>query len=803
MTFLYEQPTADTLTPEQQFEHDIVLVLRAALEHHHKEEFDDAQALYQAILEAKPHHADANYNLGVLRVQTGRPADALPHFELVLGMAPQNGQYWVAYINALIDAGQTEAGWLALEMGQQQGLKGQAVDGLIARMATPDAVLPTFAVPVDTNTAGLTVQVQGDAPAPAAVPETIPEAAAAKATIAAARRVTPQDVSRFTSLYNKGRIEDAAKLARTLTERFPDDGTTWRYLGISLHRLGQYADALPSLYKAAEMLPDELETRTVLCDTLRLTSRYAEAERACRGIIAINPDHAEAHRILGMVVVVQGRVAEGLGYSRRAVELSPENSVVYSSLGVLLLDLGFVQEAEQCFRDGLRVNRADPITHNNYLFALTHNPDVDIDTLLTEHVKFAAIHEDPVRAQWPRHANSRNPGRQLKIGLVSGDLFRHAVASYLMPIMEHLAKDPGLSLHVYNNHILEDDRTEVLRGYADEWHAVTGMPDEQLANRIRADKIDILFDLSGHTGRNRLLTFARKPAPVQVSWIGYPATSGLSAMDYYFADQYAIPFGPTERQFVEKIVHLPSGGTFQPEKNSPPVNILPAMHNGYVTFGSFNRLNKLRPDVIALWAQLLHAVPTSRMLLGAIATPEDEKVFTDWFANEGIARDRLSFRPRTSIPVYLQQHFHVDICLDTFPYTGSTTVLNSLWMGVPTLTIAGQTLSSRAGTTWMSHVGLQSFVAADKQDFVAKGAALAADIPALAAIRTGLRERCMASAAFRPDVVAAGVSRALRIMWERWCAGLPAAAFDVPAEAVTAGAQTPALATAVNSGDTK
>jgi predicted O-linked N-acetylglucosamine transferase (SPINDLY family) len=258
-------------------------------------------------------------------------------------------------------------------------------------------------------------------------------------------------------------------------------------------------------------------------------------------------------------------------------------------------------------------------------------------------------------------------------------------------------------------------------------------------------------------------------------------------MDYYLVDRFGVPFGPAEQMFSEKIVHLPANAPFLPEESAPPVNILPAMHNGYVTFGSFNRLNKLRPDVIALWAELLHAQPSSRMLLGAIATDEDEQLLIDWFADAGISRERLMFRRRSSIPVYLQQHFHVDICLDTFPYTGSTTVLNSLWMGVPTLTIAGNTLPSRAGTTWMSHVGLEQFLATDKADFVAKGVALSSDISALAALRTGLRERCMASAAFRPEVVAAGLSRALRIMWQRWCDDQPPVAFEVTAEeAITA-----------------
>lgn len=773
MTLLYEQPTAEPLTPEQQLEQDIALVLQTALEHHHKGEFDDAEALYRAILDAKPQHADVLYNLAVLLGQTDRPRDALPLFEQLLGYQPQNGQYWAAYVSALIDAGETAAAWLALEMGQKQGLKGPAVDGLIVRMSNPDKVISTFpAVPKE--------------PSGTALPESEKSgsatAQATRSTIASGRRISQQETNRYTALYNKGNITEAAKIARSFTERFPADGNAWRWLGIALHRLGRYDDAVAPLRKAAELLPEELESRTVLADTLRLKGQYAETEQVCRAILTINPEYAEAQRIFAMSLVHQGRVAEGFAAARRAIELKPDDSSIYSTLGVLQLDLGFIAEAEQNFRVALEKNPKDSISADNFLFALAHNPEIDQGTLFAEHLKFAQQHEAPVRAQWPRHVNKRSPTRKLKIGLVSGDLFRHAVASYLLPVMQHLANDPNVSLHVYNNYIMEDDYTRSLRDCADDWQQITGMPDAHLANKIRDERIDILFDLSGHTGRNRLLTFARKPAPIQVSWLGYPATTGLSAVDYYLVDRFGVPFGDAERMFSEKIVHLPANAPFQPEKSAPPVNILPAMHNGYVTFGSFNRMNKLRRDVIALWAELLHAQPSSRMLLGAIANDDDEQLLTDWFGSVGIGRERLMFRRRSSIPVYLQQHFHVDICLDTFPYTGSTTVLNSLWMGVPTLTICGDTLPSRAGATWMSHVGLESFLAADKADFVAKGVALSSDIAALAAIRSGLRERCTASAAFRPEVVAAGLSRALRIMWQRWCDDQPPVAFEVTAE---------------------
>ncbi|MGF6769736.1 putative O-linked N-acetylglucosamine transferase (SPINDLY family) [Paraburkholderia sp. GAS199] len=774
MTLLYEQPSAETQTPEQQLEQDIALVLQTALDHHHKSEFDDAEALYRIILDTNPNHGDVLYNLAVLLTQTARAADAVPLFQHGLGVQPLNGQYWVGYINALSEAGQSAAAWIALEMAQKLGVKGPAIDGLIVKLANPGKIVQTVPVPHETTEAQTGAGTNAEVEAP--------KATAAKTNIASGRRVSQQETNRFTAIYNRGQYSEAVKLARSLTSRFPADGNAWRWLGITMHRLGRYDEALEPLRKAAELLPEELESRAVLADTLRLKGLYKEAEQVGRASLAINPNHAEALRILGMALVHQGQVAEGLAAARRAVELAPENSSAHSTLGVLLLDLGLVAEAEQSFRIAVEKNPKDAIAADNFLFALTHNPAIDQNVLFAEHAKFAEHHEAPVRSQWPAHVNKRVPNRKLKIGLVSGDLFRHAVASYLLPVMEQLASDPSVSLHVYSNHVVEDDYTELLRGFAVEWHQITGMADAQLANKIREERIDVLFDLSGHTGRNRLLTFARKPAPIQVSWLGYPATTGLSAMDYYITDRFGVPFGDSERMFSETMVHLPANASFLPEQSAPPVNILPAMHNGYVTFGSFNRMNKLRADVIALWAELLRAQPSSRMLLGAIGNEDDEQLLIEWFADAGIDRERLMFRRRSRVPVYLQQHFHVDICLDTFPYTGSTTVLNSLWMGVPTLTIAGDTLPSRAGATWMSHVGLQQFVAADKADFVAKGVALSSNIEALAELRNGLRQRCMASAAFRPDMVAAGLSRALRIMWQRWCDGQPAAAFEVSTE---------------------
>ncbi|WP_429485110.1 tetratricopeptide repeat protein [Paraburkholderia youngii] len=766
---MHEPANAEPLTPEQQFEQDIALVLQTALEHHHKGDADDAEALYKAILEARPDHTDVQYNLGVLYVQNGRPADALPYLEGALGGAPNNGQFWVAYINALIDSNQIQAAWLALEMGQQRGLKGPAVNGLITRMSNGGVGFATAAVAPATET-----------PAPAATVVISTERRTVDGETAAldTRRPTPQEISRFNTLFSKGHSADAVKLGRSLTERYPSNGLAWRCLGIALHQAGQYSDSAQPLRNAIAFGSDDSEVRKALADLMRLLGKHAEAEAECRKLLELHPDHSEGHRILGMVLAGLGRIREGVAECRRATELSPDYAETHSTLGVVLLDAGATEDAEKCFRRALELDPKNAPTRSNLLFAIAHNPHIAPEKIYAEHRQFAKIHEGSLRLPKPHHTNSRAPNRQLKIGIVSGDLFRHAVASYLLPVIEPLANDESLQLHVYYNHVQDDGYTQWLSSHAHQWTRVAGMPDEQFIAKVRADKIDILIDMSGHTGRNRLQAFARKPAPIQASWIGYPATTGLDAMDYYLSDRFFTPFGEMEQQFSEKLVHLASIGPFHPEKNAPPVNILPAMHNGYITFGSFNRLNKLRPDVIAVWARLLHALPASRMVLGSMNGDEGDENLISWFVNEGISRDRLSFRPRSRAEVYLQQHHQVDLCLDTFPYTGSTTVLNSLWMGVPTLTIAGKTMASRAAMAWLAHSGLDAFAAKDADDFVAKGMRIASDIPALANIRTTLRERCMQSAPFQPDVVAKSLSRAFHTMWQRWRDGLPPAAFS-------------------------
>ncbi|NHV30712.1 tetratricopeptide repeat protein [Burkholderia sp. D-99] len=767
----FELPASAPLTPEQQLAQDIALVLDNALERQRAGAFDDARALYEAILDAVPTHGDAHYNLAVLLVDTGRPADAVPHFEAALGAEPTNGHFWVSYIHALYRSDQSAAAWIAVEIAQQRGVRGPALDGLISQLAMPDTVLGTAAV----------AAAAPGGTAATIIAETVADAAASDDTGKPVRRASHSLLQRHAALYAKGKYAEATAHAQRLVAEYPDDGACWRALSASLHKGGRFAELIDAGLRTVALRPNEVLVRILLADTLRVMNRLAEADEQCTRLLELQPDHPEAMRIRGLVLLALRRTDEAIAACRRAVELAPGVAAPCGTLGFVLLELGATQEALGWLRRSIEIDPNDSVTHSSMLFCIAHSSDFDPQTLVAEHRKFGQRYDSRKRKRTAAvFANPRNPARKLRVGFVSGDLFGHAVASYALPVIEQLATDPGIAMHFYHNHVDEDATSERFKAHGASWRNVAGMSDDAFLERVRNDGIDIAIDLSGHTGRNRLVAFAQRAAPVQASWIGYPATTGITTIDYYLTDRFVAPPGAFEDQFVEKMVRLPAIAPFMPPPNCPPVNVLPALHNGYTTYGSFNRLNKLSRHVIEVWARVLHADPTARMALGAIGSDGDQQTLTEWFAASGIDTGRLSFHRRSNIPVYMQQHHGVDLCLDAFPYTGSTTTLNALWMGVPTVTIPGATLAGRGSAGWLQHVGLDAYIATDEDDFVAKAVALSRDTAALQALRTDLRARCGESAAFRPAVVAAGLSSALRTMWTRWCANEPVTAFDTP-----------------------
>ncbi|KND61352.1 putative O-linked N-acetylglucosamine transferase, SPINDLY family [Candidatus Burkholderia verschuerenii] len=730
------------LDAEQQFQADIESVLQAALEKHRAFELHEAEPLYRLVLDASPHHTEANYHLGLLMIQRGQFDAAALRFEAAIGANPSRHLYWANYVDALTRSGQVAAAKLVLELAVSQGMNGPGVAALTGQL---DAA---------------TQLREGDG------------------TADSRAKLPPRDERELETLYAARRYAETIALAEKMTHKYPKAEMSWAYLGVAQFSYMKLPEAIGSLRRSLELNPLNLEIRRALADALRLTDRFFEAEAECRRIIEIDDRHPEAYRVLGLVLCGLTRLDDAQAVCRRAIELAPRSHQAHHTLGVVLMELTQFDAAEEHCRRALELLPSDKYAHQNLLFCLSHKESVDRRAYFEQHLAYAEHCEKPFRAQWKKHANSRDPERCIRVGFVSADFNQHPVANFIEPIFRFFANDPGLSVHAYYNRNFTDDMTRKLRSLVANWHDVPGLTDADLADQIRADGIDVLIDLTGHTAHNRLETFARKPAPVQATWMGYLGTTGMTSMDYYIADRFYVPEHQIEGQFVEKLAYLPAFAPFEPASVSPALNALPALSRGHLTFGSFNRFNKLRPQTVALWSELLRALPDARMLIAGVPHDDSYLVVRDWFAQAGIGTERIEFRQRASLEGLLAHHLDADIALDTFPYAGGVTTLQSLWMGVPTLTMPGDLIASRGSTSVMSLAGLTDFVATDRADFVARGVAWAGKLNELAQIRSGMRERCMHSPFFEQDTVAAGLSRGIRKMWQRWCAGGAPATFD-------------------------
>ena len=597
---------------------------------------------------------------------------------------------------------------------------------------------------------------------------------AASAAYRQALAIAPDHVDALlnlgSTLLRLGYFEDAGDAYKAVLTLRPDHYDAHINLGLSLDARGQLEAALPCYRQALEARPNDLVAQRNISTTLSRLGRHDEALALRRALLATDPDNGLLHFDVAQSLHQMGQSALALPVLARALELRPNDAAIHTYLAWLQIDIGERDLSLASYRRAEQL-APSPATCSNTLFALSHCTN-DPHELLAAHLRYAELFEHPLLAHRKPHANQPDPARRLNIGFVSADLHNHAVVTFLEPIVELLTHSTELSLYAYSNGKIDDHVTTRLRGYFPHWRSIAALDDTAAERMIREDGIDILIDMSGHSGNNRLTLFARKPAPLQISWLGYAGTTGLQAMDYYFTDGFHLPEGRYDDQFTEKIVRLPLGAPFLPELNAPEISDLPALRNGYMTFGTFNRANKLSREVIALWAKLLHAVPDARLLLGGLH-PGADQIVIGWLRDQGIDEARLELQPRGTVTEYLAAHDKVDICLGAFPYTGTTTVCHALWMGVPTLTNTGPTNPSHAAVCHMAHLGLTSFVADNDDHFVDLGVFLSQNADELAQLRATMRQRFAQSVSGHPIIAASGLERALRLIWERWCAGLP------------------------------
>jgi predicted O-linked N-acetylglucosamine transferase (SPINDLY family) len=410
------------------------------------------------------------------------------------------------------------------------------------------------------------------------------------------------------------------------------------------------------------------------------------------------------------------------------------------------------------------------MAYDSRLLALNYLPEATPAAIYEEHRRYAAQFEAPLQPSWSAPTNTREPARRMKIGYVSPDFRLHPVAFFIEPVLAHHDRRE-VEVYCYYNNTLQDAVTARMQAYADHWLPCQGTTDEALAARIRADGIDILVDLAGHTAGNRLLVFARKPAPVQVTYLGYVATTGLTAIDYRLSHIDADPAG-AERYNSERLYRLPrSLWCYRPPLDMPAVvTETPARRSGHISFGSLNNIAKVSDPAVALWSRLLQALPGSRLIMAGVPPGSAQQHILARFAAHGIAAARLELHPKLSHPSFRELHHRIDIALDAFPHNGNTTTCESLWMGVPVISLIGDRFVARFGYTLLKGIGLADLAARDEAAYLAMATGLAADLDRLDALRAGMRAR-IASSALRDE---AGFTRdleaAYRAMWRAWCA---------------------------------
>ncbi len=557
--------------------------------------------------------------------------------------------------------------------------------------------------------------------------------------------------------------QHALKLAPKAAESHAEAAATY-------YAMRNHYPAVQHYYKAHELAPQEAEYPYQMGLIMQIMAKHEEAIQCFMKALTLDRSMTRAFNRLGTVLADAGRYEEAILAFHRALKLAPDDKDVHANLASTYIQCGRIDEAVASYRRASELAPDEPEIEGRYIFASNYLPALTAGDKQALHRHWAEKHA-PVDLMQKEHTNDRSPQRKLRIGYVSRNFLHHPVSAFLLPLLKKHDRSQ-FEIHCYAFNLRVDDVTNQIRSLCDHWLDVAKWDVEKVIEQIRADGIDILVDLSGHEYTHQMRVFARKPAPVQVSWLGYFNSTGMAAMDYFISDEVSSPSGQ-EAQFSEQLLRLPrTRFCYEPERYAPACSKLPARKNGYITFGCFNNLAKVNDEVIALWAEVLQAVPDSRVLLKTRAM-NDEATRNDYaarFARHGIAAERLLFRPFSTKHIeVLRAYAEVDIALDPFPFTGGLTTCEGLWMGVPLVTLAGDSLVARQGASFLGCLDMQDWVAQNRADYVRIAAEKSRDLDALAETRKTLRERMKRSPLTDGAAFACNMEHALRNIWQDWC----------------------------------
>lgn len=560
--------------------------------------------------------------------------------------------------------------------------------------------------------------------------------------------------------------EAAYRQALTLKPQYP---FARNGLGLALAAQGRFAAAETEYRAALAEQPNFSQALVNLAQALENLNRLKEAESVYGQVLALDPNSFAALVNWGNLRKEAGRTTEAMELYRRALTVNPDAAAALNNLASLMKDQGRVDEALPLFQRAIALEPKFGHAHNNILLSMHYTPSFTPEEIFAAHREWGARFPPPPRD----HANGREPERRLRVGYVSPDFRRHPVASFIEPILA--AHDRArVEVFCYATHLRPDAVTARMKTLADHWREIGPLDPASAAALIRADAIDLLVDLAGHTANNRLALFALKPAPVQATYLGYPDTTGLPAMDWRITDAVADPPGVAETLHSERLMRLPDTfQCFRKPPEAPAVGPVPMTSAGHVTFSSFNMLAKVHPKLVARWAEILRAVGNSRLILKAAPFRDagTRAYYHEMFAAHGIAEERVTLHGYIpSAAEHFALYNTVDVALDTDPYNGATTTCEALWMGVPVVTLAGRSHVGRVGAALLTHLGLAELIAATPDDYVARAIALARNPHRLAELRRTLRPRMEASPLTDSARFTRGLEDAYRAMWRAWCA---------------------------------
>lgn len=738
-----------------------------ALDCHRAKDLSQAEELYRAVLSLAPDHPDANHNLGAIAVECGQFLAAVPFFQAALQANPKNRQYWVSLVDALIQAGEYTLAQDILEDARRAGLAGDAAGELVERLVDIAMRHGRHARPV-----------QG-------------------------RMAPPEECAELNRLFEAEKFEDVVRLGRKMTRQYPQCPMGFKFLSAALMRLGRLDKATEPMCQALQLYPcdadmlsnyglarslqgDLVQAEVLLRQAvghaprftqgwinlaivMRAQARLEAAERAYRSALDAGGDDPKVLLNLSILLGEMHRFADAEVCARKALALAPNMAQAHVSLGMLLKDQGLLPESLKVLREALDLCPTDESAHSSYLFVANCMPDLDPLERFAAYQRFNQYFCEPHHRSWRPHTNDRNPARRLRVGYVAPVFRTHACRPFLEPLLEN-HDHHRVELFAYSGLFeLEDDVTDHYRTLFEHWIDTRQMDDDQLAARIREDGIDVLVDIAGQTKGHRLGVFARKPAPVSLHWLDSGYTTGLTAIDYYLTDARTVPPG-FEHLFSEQPWRLPrTPFAYRANPGAGEVSELPALLNGYVTFGTLTRAVRLNDGVIRAWAELLRRVPGSKLELNS-GNFSQADVCEQWghrFEALGIARDRVIMGFESPPWNVLRR---MDIALDCFPQNSGTTLIESLYMGLPFVSLAGVPSMGTLGASVLSAVGHPEWIAHSEPEYVDKLAALASDLPRLAQIRRDLRGQMQASALMDEAGFARDVEDAFAQMFARWCA---------------------------------